>query len=256
MSTRNDTLRATYLHPDDPANHIGPNDEFVVDGLDWAWAFVYYKPVPDFPGYCVGSNGTAWSSLRYAAWRQLKPIPDQTGHLRLALRAGGATFPIALHHLILEAFVGKRPGGMVGCHFDDDPANNRPSNLRWDTSSGNVSDAMRNGRIKRGETHGMAKLSEAQIIAIREEFATGSVSHVDLTRRYGITKSAIHAIASGRLWSHVGGTITRTRTRKPKLDESIADRIRTLIAGGMSKAEAAKQFGILKSTVTRITKSI
>jgi hypothetical protein len=31
---------------------------------------------------------------------------------------------------------------MEGCHGDGDPANNRLSNLRWDTHSGNVQDSL------------------------------------------------------------------------------------------------------------------
>lgn len=34
---------------------------------------------------------------------------------------------------------------MVGCHWDDDPANNTVENLRWATLSENSYDAIRNG---------------------------------------------------------------------------------------------------------------
>jgi hypothetical protein len=47
--------------------------------------------------------------------------------------------------LALEAFVGPRPDGFVGCHNDDDPLNNHISNLRWDTYSGNNRDLVRLG---------------------------------------------------------------------------------------------------------------
>lgn len=50
-----------------------------------------------------------------------------------------------VHHLVLEAFVGPRPPGMKGCHYDDDPSNNSLGNLRWDTTSANAFDSVRNG---------------------------------------------------------------------------------------------------------------
>jgi len=53
---------------------------------------------------------------------------------------------VLLHPLILEAFVGPRPEGMIACHWDDNPANNRLSNLRWATPSDNMFDRIRNGR--------------------------------------------------------------------------------------------------------------
>lgn len=45
--------------------------------------------------------------------------------------------PRAVHLYVLETFVGPRPEGMQACHGDGDPANNRLSNLRWDTCSNN-----------------------------------------------------------------------------------------------------------------------
>lgn len=47
---------------------------------------------------------------------------------------------------MLEAFVGPRPPGQEGCHYDDDPQHNMLPNLRWDTRSGNQTDLVRNGR--------------------------------------------------------------------------------------------------------------
>ena len=43
-----------------------------------------------------------------------------------------------VHVLILTAFVGPRPDGYCACHGPDfDTANNRLSNLRWDTYDAN-----------------------------------------------------------------------------------------------------------------------
>ena len=53
-----------------------------------------------------------------------------------------------VHHLVLEAFVGPRPPGTLGCHFDDDHENNDLGNLRWDTPKSNVQDRIRNGARK------------------------------------------------------------------------------------------------------------
>jgi hypothetical protein len=52
---------------------------------------------------------------------------------------------LKVHRLVLEAFIGPRPDGYVCCHANDDPADNRLDNLRWDTCSANTWDAVRNG---------------------------------------------------------------------------------------------------------------
>lgn len=50
-----------------------------------------------------------------------------------------------VHQLVLEAFGGPRPEGMIARHLDDNPDNNHASNLAWGTYSDNLYDAIRNG---------------------------------------------------------------------------------------------------------------
>lgn len=50
-----------------------------------------------------------------------------------------------VHRLVMEAFVGPCPEGLEVLHWDDNPANNHLSNLRYGTRSENVKDRVRNG---------------------------------------------------------------------------------------------------------------
>lgn len=54
-----------------------------------------------------------------------------------------------IHDLVLEAFVGPRPRGLYGLHWDDDVDNNTLPNLRWGTQRENMEDAKRNGSTGR-----------------------------------------------------------------------------------------------------------
>jgi hypothetical protein len=56
---------------------------------------------------------------------------------------GGTTHRV--HSLMLEAFVGPRPPGLLGLHDDDNPDNNTLPNLRWGTCSQNNLDMVANG---------------------------------------------------------------------------------------------------------------
>lgn len=69
-------------------------------------------------------------------------------HVALCRGDGGRSFRV--HRLVMEAFVGDLPEGMEVRHLDDDPDNNRLSNLVYGTRSENVLDRVRNG------THHMA----------------------------------------------------------------------------------------------------
>lgn len=117
-----------------------------------------WLPVTGYEGvYEVSDAGRIRSLARLDARgrrrsaKVLSPRKTSRDHLSVALYANGTRRDAQLHHLVLEAFVGPRPAGMEGCHWNDDPADNRLRNLRWDTRSANVRDSVRNG------THHMAR---------------------------------------------------------------------------------------------------
>ena len=69
----------------------------------------------------------------------------KTKHMNARLSDERGTLNWAVHRLVLTAFRGPCPPGLQGCHYDDDPYNNRLENLRWDTQSANELDKVRNG---------------------------------------------------------------------------------------------------------------
>lgn len=70
------------------------------------------------------------------------------GYPRALLCRNSESKWIHLHRLVLEAFVGLRPPGLVACHGNGDPLDNALSNLRWGTYSSNAEDTVRHGRNK------------------------------------------------------------------------------------------------------------
>lgn len=70
---------------------------------------------------------------------------DAWGHLGVKLRRNGVITSRYVHQLVLEAFVGPRPDGMLACHWNDVPDDNRLGNLRWGTPKDNRADLIRNG---------------------------------------------------------------------------------------------------------------
>lgn len=75
----------------------------------------------------------------------LKPWSSMSGHLTVRLSKGGILESKSVHTLVLEAFVGKRPDGCEARHLNDQPTDNRLSNLKWGTRSENSLDRGRNG---------------------------------------------------------------------------------------------------------------
>lgn len=64
---------------------------------------------------------------------------------RANLHVGSKQHCWLVHRLVAAAFLGPCPEGRVVCHINGDPLDNRASNLRYDTPSGNMRDTLIHG---------------------------------------------------------------------------------------------------------------
>lgn len=118
--------------------------------------------------------------------------------------------PVTRAVMVSDAFNGPRPSRKHDvCHNNGIRTDDRPQNLRWGTRRENSLDSLRHG------THRVAKLTEADVVALRLALARGDTV-ADAARRLGFTPEGIWAIATGVTWSHVGGPIRRTPSAAPK----------------------------------------
>jgi hypothetical protein len=108
-----------------------------------------------------------------------------------------------VHHLVLNAFVGPCPPGMEARHLDGVRDNPRLDNLCWGTKLENAADRKTHGSQCLGESHGRAKVTEADVTAIRKRYAEGGIRQVDLGDQYGICQTKISAIVRREHWKHV-----------------------------------------------------
>lgn len=96
------------------------------------------------------------TSRRFHKGTSIKPFLGQPPMCYLAVRLSkdGQYQTKRIHVLVLEAFVGPRPPGMVACHNNSQPHDLRVENLRWDTRSSNTMDIVALGRHVHGsKTH-------------------------------------------------------------------------------------------------------
>ncbi len=92
-------------------------------------------------------------------------------------------------------------GGKYVCHTCDNRMCVNPEHLFLGTHKENMADMRQKGRANctRGEQKNTAKLTEAQVIAIRADKRTQYVIAAD----YGVNQSAISYIKTGKYWRHV-----------------------------------------------------
>lgn len=93
--------------------------------------------------YLVSSLGEVFS---LKSQKQLKTWENSGGYTSVNLSIRGKRRQYCVSWLVLEAFVGPRPEGYLGCHKNDIKTDNRLENLYWGTNSQNQDDAVRNGR--------------------------------------------------------------------------------------------------------------
>jgi len=165
-----------------------------------------WREAVGWPLYEVSSIGRVRSWNRYGPGNERATSPHMLtlfvghGYLRAGLRdkrKRGRSVSVA--SLVAEAFICPRPTGLVLRHLDGQQTNNVPHNLAWGTLKENGEDRVRHGTSLRGEKSFTAKLNEAQVLEIRASNETG----VALSKRFGITPSAISGIRKRRTWRHL-----------------------------------------------------
>lgn len=116
------------------------------------------------------------------------------------------------HRASWMLFRGPIPEGQEACHKCDNPACVNPDHLFLGTRKENVHDSIRKGRhvggpkfsafmmpiALRGEAHGRARLTNADVLAIRQSPA----KQRDLAAKYGVSQSTIWR-ARKTHWKHI-----------------------------------------------------
>lgn len=165
--------------------------------------------IDGFPDCSIGDDGSVESCKNFGMdgkikWKQKKQTRHSSGYMFTNLYNKGKHKLAYIADIVLTAFVGPRPIGMKALHHPcPDKTNNRLDNLRWGTDQENSQDAIKSGTISRGESHGNAKLTEADVKEIRRLYAEGQMSYRDIAKLFCVQNSAIWKIVKKLAWKHV-----------------------------------------------------
>lgn len=108
------------------------------------------------------------------------------------------------HRLMYTLAVGQIPDGMLVMHTCDTPACVNPGHLRVGSAADNSEDMVSKSRQSRGAAHGRSKITESDVIRIRELYAVGGPM-APIARALGIHHSTALRVAHRERWNHVGG---------------------------------------------------
>jgi len=98
---------------------------------------------------------------------------------------------------------GEIPHGLCVCHRCDNRTCCNPNHLFLGTNEENSFDRHEKQRDARGEGHGMARLTEPQVLEIRRLYASGRWTLEKLGQRFGVDTSNIWLIVNRKKWRHI-----------------------------------------------------
>ena len=137
-------------------------------------------------------------------------IPNSDGYGYFQCRAGGDIKRFRAHRLALILHSGGEQRELLACHSPlvcKSRACCNPEHLRWGTHSENTKDAIIEGTFKTncldGERNINAKLSNSDVLEIRELLKTKLYTHKSLGEKFNIHRTVIGKIAKGYIWRGV-----------------------------------------------------
>lgn len=125
---------------------------------------------------------------------------DSRGYFRVYKGTNGVRISTGAHRLVYHHFKGEIPCGMVINHINGIKDDNRPENLEAVTHSQNREHAYKTGLIMRqyGERNPASKLTNKQVLEIRETYAIGGITQTQIAAKYGVSQVAISKITRGK----------------------------------------------------------
>lgn len=116
------------------------------------------------------------------------------------------------HRIAWELTHGEIPPNMEICHKCDNPSCCNPKHLFVGTHLDNMQDSKNKGRnnhgpILHGVNHTLSKLTDSDVLAIRQEYIPTPRKKSEhnipaLAKKYSVARSLIHRIVTHKSWAH------------------------------------------------------
>ena len=160
-----------------------------------------WKVCEEYPAYEISSDGEI---RRVCDGLIMKQKMSHAGYYLIGLTRDKKQTYGSVHRLVAKAFLGPPPTPEHEvAHNDGTRTNNSDVNLRWATRIENFADKRIHGTALIGENNPASKLTESDVIQIRNLYESGARSRRELAERFGVTKAAIRFVVTRRTWSHI-----------------------------------------------------
>jgi hypothetical protein len=162
-----------------------------------------WEIIPDLNGLYEASNfGEIRSFTAMSKGSTLRQQINNSGYKRVMISF--LRKYAYVHHLIALTYIGERPIGYDINHINGNKLDNRPENLEYITRKENMAHAKRLGlHDNRGEKHYGSKLSEEDVIMIRQAHSLCGLSVSEIMSAYDVDDATIRDVLSRKTWRHV-----------------------------------------------------
>lgn len=148
--------------------------------------------------YQVSSLGRI-KSFKKKNEKILKPYLDKNGYTNIGFCRKTRSKRYLLHRIVAIAFIPNPDNLPQVNHKDGNKQNNAKNNLEWSTPSENTQHSYDTGLKPKGSKHHNAKLTENQVLEIRESKSL----HRDLAEKYKVSSGLISNIKNRKKWIYL-----------------------------------------------------
>ncbi|WP_186314480.1 HNH endonuclease signature motif containing protein [Bacillus pumilus] len=114
------------------------------------------------------------------------------------IRRGGKA-PQRLHRYVYQLINGPLESHQVVMHMCDNPSCFNPVHLEVGSHADNVRDKVQKNRQCRGMNNGSSKLTEEEVITIRQD----TRSHIAISKDYNVNRATIGQIKRRETWTYL-----------------------------------------------------
>lgn len=164
-----------------------------------------YKDIPGFEGKYICDESANVISLTRKSPINKKPRKNLDGYYGYFLYSEDKKYHWrSAHRLVAAIFIPNIDNKPHVNHIDGNKKNNHVSNLEWCTVSENHKHAYKNGLMsKKGEKHHFRKLSDKDVLEIRNNFSGKHGDQILLAKKYGVCKATVCSILKKNHWKHI-----------------------------------------------------
>jgi transposase-like protein len=186
--------------------------------------------------------------LRTIPTRLVKFRGHPWGYYWCEFMLNGVKYWDFVHRLVLEGFKGPCPEGYYVLHFDNNPKNNIPSNLRYGTPSENSQDKWMHGTQSHGDGIWWRKVNSPDVMAIRDA-RQGGVKIKTLCEQYGLSEAQVSRIGTGSRWTTCDGPVGSKNKKTKFLSDDEKAVVLIDRRSGLSITKLAEKYEVSRNQI-------